>query len=142
MISKIEDFLSSFPFPTLAIDTEGAIKHVSTYCCSFLNYDRETLLGKKVEVLIPDRLKLSHIKAREEFQSKGVEGRHPNGRLLPIVRGGGEEELTEIGLSPPIMVEGEQLVFVSFLGGETHDIEEILKVVKNKLNNINNRLKK
>lgn len=66
----MEQFEALFRFSTMGIiitDSKGAIVNVNTMAETQFGYDKQELLGQKIEVLIPDQFKVKHETYRDNF---------------------------------------------------------------------------
>jgi PAS domain S-box-containing protein len=95
-----EILLESLPDAALIVDGEGRISKLNSQLEKMFGYGRNELLGRPVELLVPDRLREAHIKWRGQYNSEprvrpmgiGMEllGKQKNGTEFPV----------EISLSP------------------------------------------
>ena len=88
------------PDAVIIVDGEGAIALVNAYAETLFGYERQEILGRPVEVLIPERLRAAHRRYRGQY---GVcPYRRPMGRALETVAlcKNGCEFPVEITLSP------------------------------------------
>src|SRR5260370_14263761 len=89
-----EMLLESAPDAIVVVKRDGRIVIVNTRTERLFGYRREELLGKKVEVLMPQRVRRRHVKNRAAFAShpsvrtmgSGLElyGRRKNGTEFPV----------------------------------------------------------
>jgi len=97
--SQWQAFLESAPDATVIIDDAGTMQIVNAQAEVLFGYRRETLIGRPVEILIPDRFKNGHASHRERF----FEEPHPRpiGTDLELFgrRKDGSEFPVEISLS-------------------------------------------
>jgi len=94
------ELLETLPDATIAVDLDGTIVQVNSQAQELFGYDRDELIGQKVEMLVPDRYRGRHHHHREDFaqapktRRMGAEldlyGRRRNGSEFPV----------EISLSP------------------------------------------
>jgi PAS domain S-box-containing protein len=82
------------------IDPDGLIKLVNSECERMFGYERDQLLGKSIEVLVPDRLKTDHRGHRDMFARNPSKRLMGVGRDLRAVRADRSEFPVEIGLTP------------------------------------------
>ncbi len=98
--------IESAPSGMLIIDASGTIKVVNRETERLFGYRREELLGKHIEILVPERFRSKHPEYRAEFFA------HPStrfmgaGRDLHGLRKDGIEIPVEIGLNPVETDEG------------------------------------
>lgn len=97
-IKKVEDrfkgFLESAPDAIVIVDNDGKIQIVNFQTEKLFGYNREELIGKEVEVLMPTKYKNAHYGHRQDFTAdpkartmgKGMElfGQHKDGRVFPV----------------------------------------------------------
>ena len=92
--------LESAPDAMIIVDNTGEIAIVNGQAESMFGYDREDMIGSKIEMLLPDRIRKAHIDHRQtytndqEIRQMGVRlelvGRRKDGSEFPV----------EISLSP------------------------------------------
>ncbi|MGA8216729.1 MAG: PAS domain S-box protein [Candidatus Sulfotelmatobacter sp.] len=100
------DLLEALPDAIVAVDREGTIVQVNSLAQELFGYDRDELIGQKVEVLVPESYRGQHHRHREGFaqapktRRMGADldlyGRRRNGSVFPV----------EISLSPVSTEEG------------------------------------
>ena len=92
--------LESAPDAMITIDDQGKIAIVNGQAVEMFGYDRESLLGQPIELLLPDRLHEAHVAHRQKFLS--VPRLRPMGAGMPLLakRRDGSEFPVEISLSP------------------------------------------
>ncbi|MGZ8395490.1 MAG: PAS domain S-box protein [Rhodoplanes sp.] len=103
--------LESSPNGLLVIDAEARIVFVNEFAERMLGYGRDELLDKRVEMLVPERFRISHMELRRAFTSVPRDRPMGMGRDLWARRRDGKEIPVEIGLKP-IRSEGHDLVLV------------------------------
>jgi PAS domain S-box-containing protein len=101
------DLLEALPDATVAVDLEGTIVQVNSQTQELFGYDREQLIGQKIEVLVPERYRQQHHQHRHTFaeaprtRRMGADldlyGRRRNGSEFPV----------EISLSPFATEQGQ-----------------------------------
>ena len=100
------DLLEALPDATVAVDERGTIIQANSQTEKLFGYDRDELIGQKVEVLVPDRYRGQHHQHRDNFartpktRRMGADldlyGRRRNGSEFPV----------EISLSPIVSEQG------------------------------------
>lgn len=98
--SFFESVLESAPDAMVIVDDDGHIVIVNGEAERMFGYARSELLGERIELLVPDRLRRTHIEDREHYTraprlrtmgaGKELYGRRKNGSEFPV----------EISLSP------------------------------------------
>jgi len=94
------DLLEALPDAVVAVDREGTIVQANSQAQELFGYEREQLIGQKVEMLVPESYRVRHQQHRENFaqtpntRRMGADldlyGRRRNGSQFPV----------EISLSP------------------------------------------
>lgn len=103
---RFESLLEAAPDPIVIVDEAGTIVLVNEQVEQSFGYAREELVGKSVEVLVPEHLWTLHRRHRSGFMAH-PEGRHMGkGIELLARRRDGSEFPTEISLSPLRSQEG------------------------------------
>ena len=94
------NLLESAPDAMIIVDETGEMAIVNGQTERMFGYDRDELLGNKIEMLLPDRVRESHIGHREKYTNEP--SLRPMGLGLDLVgrRKDGSEFPVEISLSP------------------------------------------
>ena len=84
----------AFPATSAARGTEGEITYLNALAETTFGWGRDEVLGRKVETLIPDRLREEHVQHRAEFLADpvprplylrtGLHGRRRDGTEFPV----------------------------------------------------------
>ena len=100
------DLLDAFPDAVVAVDRNGTILQTNSLVEDLFGYSRGELIGKKVELLVPERFRHQHHDHRQNFAASpkirpmgaGLDlyGRHRDGSEFPV----------EISLSPVLVESG------------------------------------
>lgn len=105
--SRLQAFLDNSNDAILTTNSSGMITYVNQQTCNWFGYTKEDLIGKSVEIIIPERYRSIHKKMVEEYF------RHPDarqmgstGKPLYVKRKDGTEFSVEVSLSP-IRSKGE-----------------------------------
>ncbi len=92
--------LDSAPDAMVIIDEQGKIAIVNAQAEKMFGYRRDEMLGRTVEMLLPDRLHMQHIQHRRSFQDDPRLRPMGAGSELLARRSDGSEFPVEISLSP------------------------------------------
>ena len=106
---KFRGLLESAPDPMVIVNARGEIVLVNTQTEQMFGYQRQELLGKPIEILIPARFAGRHPAARSSFFEKAQPRAMGAGTELYAMRRDGSEFPVEISLSP-LKTEDELLV--------------------------------
>jgi PAS domain S-box-containing protein len=100
------NFLEAVPDAILAVERDGTIVQVNSQTEELFGYQREQLLGQKIEVLVPERYRPGHHAHREGFAQAPKIRRMGAGLDLYGRRADGSEFPVEIMLSPVTLGSG------------------------------------
>src|SRR6185503_2437538 len=106
---KFRQMLEAAPDAMVIVDEQGAIVYVNAQLEKMFDYAREALLGKPVEMLIPERFRGAHLGHRAGYHRDPRPRPMGQGLELFGVRRGGVEFPIEISLAP-LQTEGGMLV--------------------------------
>lgn len=106
--------VESAPNAMILTDSTGKISMVNKQTEVLFGYERNELIGNKVEILVPQRMKQRHPHHRQKFYEHPKARPMGAGRDLYGVKKDGTEIPVEIGLNP-IEKDGEQLVLASVI---------------------------
>ncbi|HEU4427276.1 MAG TPA: PAS domain S-box protein, partial [Myxococcota bacterium] len=98
--------VDSAPSGLLMTDGDGRIVLVNREIERLFGYSREELSGRPIELLLPERLRGSHVEWREAFSRDPRERRMGAGRDLFARRKDGSEVPVEVGLTPLVTEDG------------------------------------
>ncbi len=100
------NLLESLPDAIVAVDQGGKIVQVNSQAQKLFGYERDELLGQKVEMLVPENYRHHHHQHREGFLG-GAKTRRMGANLdLHARRRDGSEFPVEISLSPIVTNQG------------------------------------
>ncbi len=108
--AKFKGLLESAPDAMVIVNNEGRIELVNAQTEKLFEYNREEIIGKNVEMLIPQRFKNIHSQHRHDFVSEPRTRSMGVGQELFGKKKDGTEFPVEISLSP---IETEDGVLVS-----------------------------
>jgi PAS domain S-box-containing protein len=103
---RLRAAVESSPNGLLMVDASGTIQLVNREVERLFGYDRRELLGRKIEVLVPERYRQHHPDFRSGFARSPQARAMGVGRDLYGVRKDGSEFPVEIGLTPVSTAEG------------------------------------
>ncbi len=116
--------LEAIPDAVVVSDPDGSIVFVNRAAEAMTGYRRSELIGRKVEVLVPARLRGIHVRHRRKFYNEPARGLMGAGRGdLVVRRKDGETIPVEISLGPA----GQNTVSVVRDVSERHRMEAALE---------------
>ena len=104
--AKLRGLLEAAPDATVVADSGARIVLVNAQAERMFGYRRAELLGQRIEMLVPERLREHHFKLRDEFLRKPHEMAMGAERKLFALHKDGHEFEVEINLSPLKTAEG------------------------------------
>ncbi|MEX0834028.1 MAG: PAS domain S-box protein [Actinomycetota bacterium] len=96
---RFRDLLEGSPEGILVADAEGTIMIVNARLEEMFGYKREELAGRRIETLLPERFRDTHLGFRSDFMRSPQTRPMGQGRELFGLKKNGEEFPIEIGLS-------------------------------------------
>jgi len=92
--------INASPHGVLIIDAEGEIKFTNPSLTKSFGYRKSELIGKKVEMLLPERYRNNHLNLGQTYINAPTKRVMGIGRDLTALHKNGKEFPVEIGLSP------------------------------------------
>jgi len=103
------NLLEAIPDAIVAVDAEGVILQTNSQAEQIFGYERDELIGKKIEILVPESLRRAHHQHRKDFAAHPKTRRMGADLELSGRRKNGSEFAVEISLSP-VTAEGGTIV--------------------------------
>jgi two-component system, LuxR family, sensor kinase FixL len=94
------------PTAMVMVNAEGSITLVNAQAETVFAYSRDELLGRPIELVVPERFRAQHPSERQRYVAHSTSRAMGAGRELFARRKDGSEVPVEIGLSPIRMPEG------------------------------------
>ncbi|MBU2500428.1 PAS domain S-box protein [bacterium] len=107
---RFQLFVEAAPSAVIAVDGKGDIVLVNTQAEKLFGYARQDLLGRPLEMLVPERFRKSHAGLREGYAAAPSARAMGAGRDLFALRADGSEVPVEIGLNPISTDEGPMVL--------------------------------
>jgi PAS domain S-box-containing protein len=110
MRHQLQLLIDALPEPIVAVDDQRKIRFVSRHLEALFGYTPSELVGQKIDVLVPPRLREKHAALHKEFIEKpSIRGVGAGLEILGLRKDGVRIPL-DIGLSPIMTVEGPLVV--------------------------------
>jgi PAS domain S-box-containing protein len=124
-------FIESVPDTMILSDTKGLIVLVNTNTERMFGYSRDELVGKEVEILVPERFQSLHREDRATYYAHPTTGRRGIGRVLSACRKDGVEIPVEISLAL-VEISGKPFVWSAIrdIADRERDIAEIREALQ------------
>src|SRR5258708_4944249 len=107
---RFRQVVDSAPSAMVMINAAGVIEMVNSQAERVFGYDRTEMLGKPIEMLVPERFRRNHPGLRGFFFTKPVSRPMGAGRDLYGLKKDGSEFPVEIGLNPIETDEGPMVL--------------------------------
>ena len=131
---EFRGLLEAAPDAILKVDQTGCILMMNAVTESLFGYTREELLGKSIEMLVPQASRGTHVAQRAGYWNHPVTRPMGRGLTLYAVRKNGSQFPVEISLSP---VDSEQGVCVAAIVRDVTErkrIEEEIRFMEERFN--------
>ena len=142
---RFRQVVESAPNAMVMINADGVIEMVNAQTEGLFGYDRKELLGKTIEIMVPERFRKRHPGLRGSFFTTPVSRPMGAGRDLYGLRKDGSEFPIEIGLNPIETDEGTMVLSaIVDISDRKHKEERIHAALKEKdvlLGEIHHRVK-
>jgi PAS domain S-box-containing protein len=127
---RFRELLEAAPDAIIEIDRSGRIVLLNRVTEKLFGYPREQLLGRPVEVLIPDDLRSAHVQHRDFYWSKPQTRAMGSGLSLQGQRQDGSRFPVEISLSPVQSDDGFRVTAIIRDISERKQVEERLRAIQ------------
>ncbi|MGE5393142.1 MAG: PAS domain S-box protein [Candidatus Saccharibacteria bacterium] len=128
--AKFMGLLESAPDAMVITNIQGKITMVNAQTETIFGYDRQEILGKEVEILIPQRFHHRHIHHREDYIVNPKVRAMGHGMELYGRRKDGTEFPVEVSLSPMHLIDDNELVVMSAIRDITRQKETEIEIKK------------
>ncbi len=108
--ARLRQVVESAPNAMVMINRSGEIEMVNAQAERVFGYDRAEMLGRPIEMLVPERFRRSHPSLRSTFSANPVSRPMGAGRDLYGLKKDGSEFPIEIGLNPIETEEGTMVL--------------------------------
>lgn len=125
--AKFQGLLESAPDGIVVIDTSGLIAIVNSQTEKLFDYTKSELIGKPIEILVPDEFKAGHVKSRDGYIANPHTRPMGAGRLLTGRKRDGTLFPVEISLSP---LETEQGTLITSIVRDITDRRKAEDMIK------------
>lgn len=96
----------------LTVDGDGRITRANRRLCQLLGFEREELIGRPVEVLVPPRHRKAHAVQVRRYLADPTPRPYGSGLDIVALRADGAEVTVDVALSPVVGPEGVRVVAV------------------------------
>jgi PAS domain S-box-containing protein len=107
---RFKQVIESAPSATIMIDEKGTIDLVNARAEAIFGYTRDELLGRSVDMLLPDQLQAHHAHHRATFFASPTSRQMGIGQDLFGRRKDGSQFYVEIGLNPMMTADGPKVI--------------------------------
>jgi PAS domain S-box-containing protein len=97
---KFNEIFEHSPDGQLIVNSDGIIAMASRQCEEMSGYTRNELIGQKIEILVPEKLRKTHVAHRDKFALESKSRRMGSGLKLMLRKKDGSEIPVDIMLSP------------------------------------------
>ncbi len=137
--TALASFLELSPDAVAVVDREGVVVDANAGLEELTGHPRASLLGMRVEDLVPERLRADHVHLRSGFQDRPTMRPMGLGRDLWLLREDGAEVAVDIALRP--LPDGERVAAVIRDVTVARAMRERLAEAEGELRRTNDRLR-
>lgn len=137
LFNNMYDITDALPIGITVANTRGEIVYTNKYINRLFGYQENELIGQRVEVLLPEHYRKTHIDFRNLFFKNPTEKLMGSGRVLEGITKNGEIKYLEIALKPMDFAfkgDGNLIIAISDVT-EDHNNKKIIDK-KNQLINV------
>ncbi len=127
---RFRELLEAAPDAIIEVDREGRIVLLNLVTEKMFGYKREDLLGKPVELLVPEAIRAAHVRYREGYWNHPATRPMGSGLTLEGCRKDGTRFPVEISLSPVHSEEGLRITAVIRDTSERKRTEDQLRAMR------------
>src|SRR5258708_23608832 len=131
--NRYRRLLEAAPDGIVEVDASGMIVLVNSQAERLFGYQREELLGKSVEMLMPQRFRERHPAHRAHYHAHSIIRPMGSGLDLRAVRADGTEFAVDINLSPFEGETGPGVICVIRDVSERKQVEQQIKILDHSL---------
>src|SRR5689334_15429544 len=113
----LSEALNSAPDTVVLTDSSGCILFASSQIVALLGYEPAEIVGRSIELLLPERLRSRHVAHRNGYGERPLARPMGSGLDLAALRKDGTEVPVEISLSPIRSGTGQQLIAAALRDG-------------------------
>jgi PAS domain S-box-containing protein len=128
--SRFRELLEAAPDAIIEVDRDGRIVLLNLVTEKMFGYKREDLLGKPVELLVPESVRPSHVRYRDGYWNHPATRPMGSGLALEGCRKDGSRFPVEISLSPVHSEEGMRITAVIRDTSERKRAEDQLRALR------------
>ena len=110
--AALQAFLEAAPDAIVVVDTHGRVAIVNQLAESMFGYTRDELIGQAIEILVPERYSVRHVRERSAYFREPRTRPMGAGRELSGRRKDGTEFFVEISLSPLVTDAGTLVISI------------------------------
>ncbi len=110
LVDNFRKVVESAPVGMLIVDTEGKISHANQYLLEIFGYRHDELIGRSLEILLPERYREGHVKQRTAYSNEPMTRAMGAERDLTGLHKLGTEIPVEIGLNPILTESGMMVI--------------------------------
>lgn len=138
--SQIKLLIDSSPTAVFLVDQAGKISYSNRLAGSIFEYEQSELIGKSIEMLVPDRFRKIHVKHRKGYSADPA--LRPMGRLHHLLgrRKSGAEFPVDVGLNITHLKQGITVICSVIDVSSKRDLLDSLIHENDKLERANTRL--